>query len=136
MHSLETIIKLQKSELDKKRIDITELENQKDEVLAYYDKLHAELEKEKAYAAENPEFAMTFESFRQITTDRQNNIKYTVKSIDKEIQRLNAEIADLFGEMKKYEILLQKHILEEQRNEKKKEEIVLNEIAINRHIRD
>lgn len=136
MRSIETLIKIKKKELDEKRLEISSLETQKQEILSYSEQMAADLSAEEEFAARDPYAAMTFDSYRNKIKERQQNIKMTVKDIDRQANVINNEMSDIFTEMKKYEIILRKKIEEEKAEEKSKEEKALNEIALNNYLQN
>jgi len=133
--SIETLIKVHKSNLDEKRQELARLEGQKDEMLGYSKKMAAELQREAEFAATDPSVSMTFENYRRMINERQNNIFAAVSDIDKQITPIRFEISEIFNEIKKYELLLERKIAQQKSEELEIENKNLDEIARNNFLK-
>lgn len=135
MKTIQTLIKIHSQSLDEKRVELKQAQEQKDEMLEYSKKMADELASEMAAVSQNPEIAMTFGSYRDMIGERQENISNAVSEIDKQIDYISHKIAEIYGEVKKYETLLKQRQLQEYNKQKAKETKAMDEIAVNNFMR-
>ena len=121
MKSIETLIKINKQALDEKRQELVELEGQKDQLIEWQKKMDKELHKETEFAVKNPEVSMTFEQYRDMIQGRQSNLKSVLNDINGQIENVAEQITQLFGEVKKYEIVEQQKLAKILKEQKQKE---------------
>lgn len=135
MKGLTTLIKLHKRTLDELRRKMGALEGQKAQLQETSAKLHKELEHEMALASAQPEMGAFFGGFAKRIQKRQEDIAAEVKKLDQQMAKLRENIAEAFGELKKFEIAkdnAKKRVAEEQN---RKDTILLDEIAGQQHRR-
>src|SRR5689334_20182006 len=104
MKGLSTLIKLHKRTLDELRRRMASLENQKVQLLQASANLHKELELEIHQAKKQAELSGFFGGFAKRIQKRQEEIAGEVRSLDQQMAKLNNEIAEAYGEVKKFEI--------------------------------
>lgn len=129
MKGLDSLIKLHKRTLDELRRSMAALERQKDQLQQAIHNLQLELEKEMALAKKQAEMSGFFGDFAKRIKNRQAEHQESIRKLDKQILKLNDEIAAAFAEVKKFEIAKEnrkRRALEEQ---SRKETIMLDEIA-------
>lgn len=136
MKSIETLIKVSKQELDTKRKELKEIEEQKQQLLKWQKEMDDELKREEKFAAENPHVSMTFDSYRQMVNKRQQNMQIALHDIANQIEAVTTQISQLFGEVKKYEIVQQQKLTQLLKEQKKKEAKALDEIALNNYLKE
>ena len=129
MKALNTLIRLHKRTLDGLRRRMGELENQKAKLQQAIKVLQKELETEVELAGKQPEMANFFGEFAKRIKNRQDNIHKEIRAVDVKITELNKEIFEAFTELKKYEIAKENNKLRAEKEEKRKETVVLDEIA-------
>lgn len=133
--SLATLIKLHKRELDLLRRRLTNLEIQKNALIALSVKLAEELENEINLAASQVEMSNFFGNYADRIRDRQDTIRQEVLALNKQILAMQAEIAESFSELKKYEIALENRRRAEREEMARKETIQLDDLGIAQFIR-
>ena len=136
MKSLQTLIKLHNNELDEIRRKLKEAQEQLDLFKAIKRQMQEDLDAEYEFASTAPDMAMTFANYRQKMNERLKNAEQTINSIDREVQRITNQIALKFGEVKKYEIVLENKINHLLKEEKDKETATLDEIAMQKFIQE
>lgn len=104
MKGLETLIKLQKRDLDRLRKEQVQLEEKREQLLALAAKLHGELMEERRLAIENPLMAGYMGDYEKRVKNRQLEIAKETIGIDQRLAQLAMAISEAFGELKKYEI--------------------------------
>ena len=129
MKGLNTLIKLNKRTLDELRRKMVALENQKAQLLQASAKLDEELQSEIKLASKTPEMGQFFGGFSNRIKNRQQEIAFEVKKLDKQIDELNIEIGIAFSELKKYEIALANAKQREKAAQERKLTIEMDEIA-------
>lgn len=136
MKSIKTLIKINKLALDEKRQELVVLEEQKTQLLQWQKNMKEDLDKEFQFVTSNPEMSMTFDSYRKKVTQRQLNMEMVLKDLNLQIERKLQQIADLFSEVKKYEIIQQQNIAKILKEQKHKETKALDEIALNNYLKE
>jgi flagellar FliJ protein len=136
MKSIKTLIKLSKQKLDEKRRELAELEKQREQLIEYSNLMTEELRVEQEFAAREPEMSITFDSYRKRIMEKQANITFALREISRQSLVISDAIAELYGEMKKYEIVLEQKILEEANERKIRDGKVLDEIARGNYIKN
>lgn len=135
MKGLATLIKLHKRTLDALRRKMSGLESQKAQLQLASKRLTEELRREMEMARKQVEMSGFFGGFAKRIQKRQDDIAQEIRSLDKEMARLQGEIAEAFREVKKFEIAQDNIKKREADEEKRKETILLDEVAGNQHRR-
>ena len=129
MKGLNTLIRLSKRALDELLRNLVSLENQKEQLQQAIRALQKELENEVALAGRQPEMSNFFGEFAKRIKNRQATLQEEIRDIDKKIAKLNEEISEAYGELKKYEIAKENMIARQKAEAARKETIELDEIA-------
>lgn len=129
MKTLNTLIRLHKRKLDELRRNMAALEGQKEQLHQSIKSLQNELEKEMKLAGLQAEMANFFGEFAKRIRGRQDMLHGEIKNIDVKIAELNKEIFGEFTELKKYEIARENLKQKMAEEEKRKETLMLDEIA-------
>ena len=133
MKGLATLIRLHKRNLDELRRDMVRLENEKSQLEQAIINLQAELDREMELAETSLEMASFFGEFAKRIKNRQEILRGEIQQVDKKIAKLNDEIFVEFAEVKKFEIALEMKKSQKAEAEKRKETIMLDEIAAQQH---
>ncbi|MEQ1789666.1 MAG: flagellar FliJ family protein [Rickettsiales bacterium] len=129
MKTLDTLIRLHKRTLDELRRSMGALELQKGQLQQAIITLQEELNTEVSLAGKQLEMATFFGGFAKRIKKRQEDIQQEIRAVDKKIIELNKEIFEAFTELKKYEIAKENAKIRAQEEEKRKETLMLDEIA-------
>lgn len=135
MKGLNTLIKLAKRTLDELRRKMGALEGQKSQLIYVSVKLREELESEIELAKKQPEMGGFFGDFAKRIKKRQEDIASGIKKLDEQMAKLQTEISEAYGELKKYEIALDNAKRRAREEESRRETIQLDEIAGQQHRR-
>ncbi len=111
------------------RRNMAALEGQKEQLHQSIKSLQNELEKEMKLAGLQAEMANFFGEFAKRIRGRQDMLHGEIKNIDVKIAELNKEIFAEFTELKKYEIARENLKQKMAEEEKRKETLMLDEIA-------
>ena len=134
MKSLNTLIKINTRSLDELRKAVVMLEEEKIRLISNNQNLEEQLTKEHSLASSDPQMGIAFANYRRFVRTKQADIEKSIKKITKKIEELKDDIAEKFGEVKKYEIILAGKILEEQKSMNSRELKELDSIAINNYL--
>lgn len=133
--SLATLIKLTQQDLDNKRRDLNVFLDKKEALLKKKQDLLAALEIERERAATQADAAYAFTNFLINTRVQVENLDKAVQALEPFIIDLQNQIAEAFGELKKYDILLERKQLEALKEQERKETIRLDDIALQQYLR-
>ena len=135
MKSLKTLIRLHRRTLDEFRRKQVELERQKEILQQVSRKLREELEFELQLAAESPQMGHFFGNFADRIKSRRKEIDEEVYKVNQNILQVNKQIAIAFSEVKKFEVALENLQKREREARERKEQIMMDDIAIDQFIR-
>lgn len=130
MKGLTTLIKIQKRELDKLRLQMTQLETKRDTQIAYMRKLKEELEHELEAASQMTEMRGFFGDFSEAIKKKQKATVTVILKLEQQMEQLAVHIQNTFSELKKYEISYENYLAEQKREREKREQIELDELGI------
>jgi flagellar export protein FliJ len=130
MKTLNTLIRLQKDEVDKRKKELAEIEARKQKLVDEHTSLTEQLERESELATQFPEAASAFALFARKTIDRQKSLVKTIEVVQKTIDKKRDELQIEFGELKKYEIALDQYKERIFLEEKKRDAKLMDEVAI------
>ncbi len=129
MKGLTTLIKLRKRDIDELKKRMAVLEDKRDSYLQQSQKLQDDLQNELDLSAELADMGNFFGDFSNHIKKKRQKIAKDVVELTARINKLTDEIADLFGEMKKYEIAEQRAALRRKKAKDKKQQQQLDEVA-------
>ncbi len=129
------IIRLHKWQLDEKRRNLVELERMKDSFLQNLADLQLELAAEQKKASEAPVVSISYGAYAQQVMTRRTNIVNSILELDGSLEEMKDQVADAFKELKKYEVVEQRERDRELRKRNHRQQIELDELAINIHRR-
>lgn len=127
--ALQTLIRLHKRDLDLKRKELLQLEEQKAKLEEGLATLQAEYLREQEVVTAKPELMFSFLVYAERNKEQQARMKGIIANTKIQIDRAQEAIEVLYGEIKKYEIALENKLEELRREEARKETIELDEIA-------
>lgn len=136
MQPLQTLIKITNDKLDKARKQMVLYETEHAKLEGIKDGLERSLVKEEGLIKENPEFAYSYGLYAETVRRHCTSLTHNIAKVDEEIKKMQEVIYFLFTELKRYEIALEHKEQEELDKQSKQENNELDEIAINRYIRD
>ena len=136
MHTLDTLIKLQKSEVDEQRQMLAKLQDYLNSLDRQLAELQIEQAREQIAAKQNPTTALTYGNYVKQTLIKQEELTQRRASAAAAVELARDRLADLFEAQKRYEIVAANReaeaLLVEQRNER----IELDEIGSVRFARE
>jgi len=135
MKGLNTLIKLHKRTLDDLRRKLVGLEEQKAQLQALSRTLQEELEREMQMATAQPDLSRFFSGFAKRIQKRQEDIAREMQALDRQIAALSEQIAEAFGELKKFEIAQENALRRLKEEEKRRDDALMDDIAARQHRR-
>ena len=130
MKGLKTLIKLRKRDIDELKKRMAALEDKRDSYMQQSQKLQEDLENELQLSAELADMGNFFGDFSNHIKKKRQKIAKDVVELTGRINKLTDEIADLFGEMKKYEIAEERAMVRAKKAKEKKQQQQLDEVAL------
>ena len=135
MKDLTILIKLQKTRVDEQRVILGKLRDTQDKIVEKLNFMQKTLQKEQAIAEADYDSRMTYEKFLKKFLAEQKQTEDQKALIDEAIVIAHDKLSELFEEQKRYEIAQEQRLLEEQREEIRRENQITDEIGIVQHQR-
>ncbi len=133
MKGLQTLIKLQKRDIDALKKRQAVLLNRKELLFKRDQMLIDELEYEIKTSQELIELKGFFGDFSEHVKKKRQVVANEIARVDKVLEEVTDEIAIAFGELKKYEIALEMHVAREKHKRDKLEMEMMDEIAARKY---
>ena len=130
MRGVAGMIRLQKWQLDVKRRELAGLENMRDDLLARKKGIEQELIAEQS-AATNPEVSFSYAGFAEASFERRRKLEDSIREVDASIEAKKLEVSEIFQELKKFEIIDERHQEREKVALGRKVQNELDEISLN-----
>jgi flagellar export protein FliJ len=134
MKGVAGMIRLHKWQLDVKRRELAGLENMRHDLLDRKKGIEQELMSERA-AATNSEVGFAYASFAEASFARRRKLENSIAEVDVSIEAKKAEIAEIFQELKKFEILAERQVAREKVSAGRKMQADMDEISLNMYRR-
>lgn len=132
--SIKSLIKLQNWKVDEKRRAIGVLEGRRIELVQYIKDLDKQIAIEKE-AWEDVFIGVNFGEYVLGVGRKQDEARTKIAKLDEEIDVLKDALADLFQDLKQYEIVLEQREKRIKDAEAKAEQDMLDEVGLNLHLR-
>lgn len=136
MHTLDTLIKLQKAEVDEQRQMLAKLQDYLDSLDRQLAELQIEQAREQIAAKQNPAAAVTYGNYVKQALIKQEELTQRRASAAAAVELARERLADLFEAQKRYEIVAANREAEALRVEQRNERIELDEIGSVRFARE
>jgi flagellar biosynthesis chaperone FliJ len=135
MKSLATLIKLQKTRVDEQRQILAKLQERLQEIENDIALLEIKKAREQAAAEEHTEARMTYGAFLKVAVREGRALEKQRAAALASIEVARAKLAELFEEQKRYEIAAASRQSTEDREERRRETIELDEVGSVTYIR-
>ncbi len=125
MAGMQNLIRVQKWKLDEKRREVTDLENLLANFNAQLTKLNNEQVKEQQLASSDPEASLLYANYAKAAKIRRENLMNSVEDMEEKIEVAREEMAEVFQELKKFEISEENRLrlLKEQQDKRQQAEM-------------
>ncbi len=135
MSGLDQLLRLQKWTLDEKRRQATDLEALIEKLRQDISDLDRDVAREIAAAQQSIDLQRGLPAYRKIMQERRERIELSIANVQAELQRLQDEIAEAFGELKKTEQAIENRKQRQRQKESRREQIASDEMGIDLHRR-
>ncbi|WP_169568124.1 flagellar export protein FliJ [Sneathiella limimaris] len=125
MAGIGNLIRVQKFKVDEKRREVSDLEELRANFVAQLEKLNQEQVREQEIASGDSTAALHYASYAEGARLRRENLQASIQELDSRIEQARSEMAELFQELKKYEISEENRLrlLKEQQEKRYQEEM-------------
>lgn len=130
---LPILIRLQQRELDSLRKRMVILTQNRDSLLTRSEALLEQLQEEIRLAGELAGLGGFFGDYSKHIKKQRDELHKEAAKLEKKIAALSIEIANAFGELKKYEIAYENQLKEEKKKRDREEQKQMDEIAARKH---
>ncbi|MEC9345779.1 MAG: hypothetical protein VYB54_06095 [Pseudomonadota bacterium] len=132
MKTLERLIQASKLELDRRRREIGDLQALRNRLEDQSAAIDVAIAGEKAASIADPLTAAGIGRYLGAARDQQATIAASMAEVDRKIEVLRDAIAEVFGEIKRYEQVLENRRRERRQARDRREQEALDEIALTR----
>jgi flagellar FliJ protein len=136
MRSLSTLIRVRKWELEEKRRKLNELRALQIKLAEAIAKLGEEVQSEQGVASSHNEVTFAYGPYAAAVVERRRTLEESALDVERQIEAAMEEVAEAFAELKKYEIAQTNRRAKERSEANRREQIVLDDIAIESFRRD
>jgi flagellar export protein FliJ len=130
MKSLPTLIKLCQQKIEEIRKSIATREEEREHLQHLIKEIERHMQEEQALVAKDPSMSMTLEACLKMFREQKKNAMHAIHDIERQLIHLKEDMADLFMDKKKFEILLEQQQAKLAKEEQSRENAELNEIAL------
>lgn len=135
MKTVSTLIRLAKLEVDNRRRMLADLLEQDAAFDRAIDRLDGEVNNERRKARETPEYGAGFAAYAKHAANRRKAMVDRKAALAVDIESARDRLAEAFEEQKKYEITAERQDAEEMAEENKREQLDLDELGLQSHVR-
>lgn len=134
--NIKNLIRLHEWNVDEKRRKLGELLRLQGELEDQMKQLEADLiEQQKAAAADPTLAGLTYGAFAKQVIQRRENLQDSIDQMEFVIGHAQDELSNAYQELKKYETVESNRQRRFEREQNRREQIMLDEIALNQHRR-
>ncbi len=135
MRLLKNLIRLHKWRLDEKRQTVADLERLGDDLQTQLQRLKLEADEEHALAAGSDDVRFAYPAYAAAAREKREILSESLVEITERIEAAQDEVMVAFRELKRLEVSLETHQRRERANAERREQLRLDEIAIEGHRR-
>jgi flagellar protein FliJ len=135
MSTLDSLIRLHRWQLDEQRRRVADIEQLIAQLRAEMERLEAEVASEQAVAARSPEAAYAYGSYAGSLIERRRKLAQSLTATEAEAAKAREVLAEVFQEVKRYEIAATKRLLEQRALADKVQQNTMDELGIEIHRR-
>ncbi len=135
MRMLNNLIRLHKWRLDEKRQTLADLERLGDDLQTQLQKLKLAADDERALAAESDDVRFAYPAYAAAVRENRETLSASLVEVTERIEAAQDEMMVAFRELKRLEVSLETHQRRERAHAERREQLRLDEIAIEGHRR-
>lgn len=130
MSALDSLIRLNRWQLDERRRDLATLEDLAAKLRADQLKLDAEDKRERAVAAASPEAAFGYAGYARTLIDRRRRLEQTAAEVAEQIVQAREVLAEAYQEVKRYETAAANRRKQQEEREAKRQQQTLDALGV------
>jgi len=130
MKRLDTLIRLHKRKLDEKRQKLNQLQAMAAGFAGQIQALEVAAAEEARVARQDPETAHTYGAYVQSTLARRDALRSSLADVQGEIDILAADVTEAFKEVRRFEIIEERHATRARRTRIRRERKAEDEIGV------
>ncbi len=135
MNGLRTLVRLHDRQLDERSRSLAGLHEQRQQLRDGIAKLEDEMSAERIKASNSPDFLFAYPAYSKFASARRDNLRGSMADLQGEIDVLQEEVSEAYGELKRFEIVQEAHEVRARSEENRKEQAELDEVGANMHRR-
>lgn len=135
MSGLDQLMRLQKWTLDEKRRQALDLESLIEKLETDIGLLDEEIVREVEAAQASIELQRALPAYRKIMQERRERLEHSIANLRVELARIQEEIAEAFSDLKKTEQTIESRKQRQRQLERRREQIVADDIGLELHRR-
>ena len=131
IQQLKTLVKSHQAALDDKRRELRALQDKADGIVAHIERLKVELAKERELVTSNVDVSFNYGTYSDANKSKREQLAEERMAMQSELDEAEEAMRDAFRELKKYEITLERREEEWRKEQEKREQTELDEMAGN-----
>lgn len=135
MRTLETLIRVQKRQLDQLRRDLVGLEQLAEDLRRQADDLEREVAAQQALARTTAEGAFAYPGYARQVIARREKIAASIADVDERLAAMRERVAEAFQDLKRYDIVLSNRRQQARMEADRREQLALDEMGLEAHRR-
>lgn len=132
MKTLRQLIRLHRHNVDTHRRAVHDLEAREAEIVDAIDALQAQISSEQTVAAGSSDILGAYGAFVQAAIERRKSLETEHQAARGAVENARDALRDAYAELKRFEISLSGKILSEQKDQSRREQASLDELAARR----
>lgn len=135
MKGLDSVIRLQRWQLDEKRRKLADLERLRAELLARLQRLDRDVQQEGQLAGRDVEVAAAYPKYVSAALQQKQTLRNSIGEVDTRIDAAQDEVSVAFEEVKRYETVAENQVRRQRAEIARRLRAELDEIGIEGHRR-
>lgn len=135
MKGLDSVIRLQRWQLDEKRRKLTDLERLRAELLGRLQRLDHEVQQEGQLAGRDNEVAAAFPKYVSAALQQKQTLRNSIGDVDTQIVAAQDDVSVAFEAVKRYETVADNHVRRQRAEIARRLRAELDEVGIESHRR-
>ena len=136
MRSLETLIRVQRRQLDQLRRDLVALETLAEDLRGQAAALEQDVKTQQVVAKRGgPEIAFSYPNFAQWAIERRTRLAASIADVDGRLETTRAQVSEAFQDLKRFDIVLANRQQRAREEANRREQALLDQIGLDGHRR-
>lgn len=135
MRTLETLIRVQKRQLDQLRRELAGLEQLAVDLRQQAADLEKEVVQQQGLARSTAEGAFAYPGYARQVIARREKVAASIADVDVRLAAMRERVAEAFQELKRYDIVLSNRRLQARMEADRREQLLLDEMGLEAHRR-